>query len=54
MSEMSCDFEWRSGTDIGLGLPNYFDDAESAPLCLAYSTDGSAPVLWTPALHGWS
>lgn len=49
MTEVSCDFEWRSGTDIGLGLPNYFKDPESAPLCLAYSAaDEEIVNRWTP------
>lgn len=47
--EASIDFEWRSGSDIGLGLPAYFRDPESAPLCLVYDlNDGMGRYRWVP------
>lgn len=50
--ELSHDFEWRSGADIGLGLPRYFADKESAPLCLGYGGEGAPPKLWVPDRDG--
>ncbi len=48
----SIDFEFRSGTDIALGLPRYFADPEAAVLCMAYSSDDAGqPGLWKP-LYG--
>jgi DNA polymerase len=47
--EASIDFEWRSGADIGLGLPAYFGDDESVPLCLIYDlNDMLGRRLWIP------
>jgi DNA polymerase len=45
----SVDFEFRSGTDIKLGLARYFADPEAAVLCMAFVMAPDAmPEVWTP------
>ena len=51
LAEPSCDFEFRSGTDIKDGLPRYFADAEADVICMAWTFPGAGePGLWHPGL----
>jgi len=45
---LRIDFEFRSGTDIALGLPQYFADRDARPLCLAWRYDGGDAGVWLP------
>lgn len=50
LPEPSIDFEFRSGTEIKLGLERYFASPEAAVLCMAYDmADGLGADLWVPA-----
>jgi DNA polymerase len=45
---LRIDFEFRSGTDIDLGLPQYFADEDAAPLCMAWRYDDGMAGIWIP------
>lgn len=49
--EPSIDFEFRSGTDIALGLERYFADPEAEVLCMSWDMqDGLGVRSWHPRL----